>query len=277
MIVVTGATGNVGRTLVRILAEQGHEVAAVSRRIAQTDVPSGVRVIAADLAQPFAGFPSAANAVFLLVGGDLAMTGDPARVVAPLAAAGKIVLLSSQGVATRPDSVSHGQVGAAFEQAVMDSGAEWTILRPGGFASNAYAWAPSIKANRTTAAPFGEVGLPVIDPDDIAAVAAAVLTQQGHAKAIYELTGPMLTTPRQRAAALGEAIGEPVTFIDQTPEEARAQMLTFMPAPVADTTLDILGTPTLREQTVSPDVEKILGRAPGTFADWAKRNVAAFR
>jgi uncharacterized protein YbjT (DUF2867 family) len=277
MIVVTGATGNVGRTLVRILVEQGHEVTAISRRISDGDVPPGVRAIAADLSQPSADLPSAADAVFLLVGGDLMMAGDPARVVTPFAAYGKIVLLSSQGVATRPDSLSHGQAFAAFEQAVMDSGIDWTILRPGGFASNAYAWSSSIKAARTIAAPFGDIGLPVIDPDDIAAVAATTLTQPGHSKAIYELTGPTPTTPRQRAAAIGDAIGEPVTLIDQTREEARAQMLTFMPAPVADTTLDILGTPTIREQTVSPDVEKILGRAPATFGDWARRNAAAFR
>ncbi|MEO3788260.1 NAD(P)H-binding protein [Actinocorallia sp. B10E7] len=277
MIVVTGATGNVGRTLVRALAEQGHGVTAVSRGIAPSDVPHGVRTVTADLAQPAVGLPSAADAVFLLVGGDLMMAGDPAQVVAPFADAGRIVLLSSQGVATRPDSMSHGRAFAAFEQAVMESGTEWTILRPGGFASNSYAWAPSIKAARTAAAPFGEVGLPVIDPDDIAAVAAITLTRPGHAKAIYELTGPAPTTPRQRAAAIGDAIGAPVTFIDQTREEARAQMLTFMPTPVADTTLDILGTPTVREQTVSPDAEKILGRAPGTFADWARRNAEAFR
>ncbi|MEO3798251.1 NAD(P)H-binding protein [Nonomuraea sp. B10E15] len=277
MIVVTGATGNVGRTLVRILAEQGHEVTAASRRITDGDVPPGVRAVSADLSQPSAGMPSTADAVFLLVGGDLMMAGDPARVVAPFAGYGKIVLLSSQGVATRPDSLSHGKAFAAFEQVVMDSGTGWTILRPGGFASNAYAWAPSVKATRTIAAPFGEVGLPVIDPGDIAAVAAAALTQPGHTKAIHELTGPMPTTPRQRAAAIGDAIGEPVTFIDQTREEAHARMLTFMPAPVADTTLDILGTPTVRERTVSPDVQKILGRAPATFADWAKRNAAAFR
>ncbi|WP_336213113.1 SDR family oxidoreductase [Nonomuraea sp. LPB2021202275-12-8] len=277
MIVVTGATGNVGRTLVRTLAEQGHEVTAASRRITERDVPLGIRAVAADLSQPSTGLPAAADAVFLLVGGDLMMAGDPAQVVAPFADYGKIVLLSSQGVATRPDSLSHGQAFAAFEQAVMASGTDWTILRPGGFASNAYAWTSSIKATRTIAAPFGQIGLPVIDPDDIAAVAAATLTQPGHTKAIYELTGPMSATPRQRAAAIGDAIGEPVTFLDQTREEARAQMLTFMPAPVADTTLDILGTPTVREQTVSPDVEKILGRAPATFADWAKRNAAAFR
>ncbi|MEV6149628.1 NAD(P)H-binding protein [Nonomuraea sp. NPDC052129] len=277
MIVVTGATGNVGRTLVRTLSEQGHEVTATSRRITDGDVPPGVRAVAGDLSQRSADMPAAADAVFVLVGGDLMMAGDPARVVAPFAGSGKIVLLSSQGVATRPDSLSHGQAFAAFEQAVMESGTDWTILRPGGFASNAYAWASSIKATRTIAAPFGQVGLPVIDPDDIAAVAAATLTRPGHSKAIYELTGPMPTTPYQRAAAIGDAIGEPVTFLDQTREAARAQMLTFMPAPVADTTLDILGTPTVRERTVSPDVEKILGRAPVTFADWAKRNAAAFR
>lgn len=277
MIVVTGATGNVGRTLVRTLAEQGHGVTAVSRRITQADVPSGVRAVAADLSDPGAEVPAEADAVFLLVGGDLMMAGDPARIVARFAGYGRIVLLSSQGVASRPDSLSHGRAFAAYEQAVMDSGIDWTILRPGGFASNAYAWVPSVKAVRTVAAPFGEIGLPVVDPDDIAAVAAVTLTRPGHAKATYELTGPTPTTPRQRASAIADAIGEPVTFVDQTREEARAQMLTFMPAPVADTTLDILGTPTLRERSVSPDVEKILGRAPGTFAGWAQRNAAAFR
>ncbi|WP_406103689.1 NAD(P)H-binding protein [Micromonospora globbae] len=276
MIIVTGATGNVGRTLVRTLVEQGHAVTAVSRSITTSDVPPGVRTLAADLARPAADLPSP-DAVFLLVGGDLMMTGDPEQVVAQFAGAGRIVLLSSQGVATRPDSLSHGRAFAAFEQAVMASGAEWSILRPGGFASNSYAWAPSVKASRTVAAPFGDVGLPLIDPDDIAAVAAVTLTRPDHAKAVYELTGPELITPRQRVAAIAEAIGEPLTFVDQTRQAARELMLAFMPAPVADTTLDILGTPTAREQTVSPDVQKILGRAPGSFPAWARRNAAAFR
>ncbi|TKK88138.1 NAD-dependent epimerase/dehydratase family protein [Herbidospora galbida] len=277
MIVVTGATGNVGRTLVRILADQGHEVTAVARRITEADVPPGVRALATDLSQPSADLPAEADAIFLLVGGELMMAGNAAQVVRPLADSGRIVLLSSQGVATRPDSPSHGQALAAFEQAVMASGTDWTFLRPGGFASNAFAWVPSVTAGRTIAAPFGDIGLPVIDPDDIAAVAAVALTQPGHEKTTYELTGPALTTPRQRAAAIGDAIGEPVTFREQTREEAYAQMITFMPAQVVETTLDILGTPTVHEQRVSSDVEKILGRAPATFADWADRNASAFR
>ncbi|GGY61981.1 NAD(P)H-binding protein [Streptomyces omiyaensis] len=276
MIVVTGATGNVGRTLVRLLTEQGHQVTAASRHIVPSDVPPGVHALATDLARPAADLPATADAVFLLVGGELMMTGDPTAVVAPFARYGKIVLLSSQGVVTRPDSLSHGRAFAAYEQAVMDSGTDWTILRPGGFASNAYAWAPSVKASRTVSAPFGDVGLPAVDPDDIAAVAATVLTRPGHTGAGYELTGPAPTSPLQRVAAIAAAIGEQVTFVDQTREEARTQMLTFMPAPVADTTLDIIGTPTPRERAVSPDVEKILGRPATSFSDWARRNAAAF-
>jgi hypothetical protein len=83
-------------------------------------------------------------------------------------------------------------------------------------------------------------------------------------------------TPREQAAAIAEALGEPVRFVEQTRDEARAQMLRFMPEPVVEGTLAILGAPTPAEQKVSPAVERILGRPPRTFADWAGRNVAAF-
>ncbi|MEV1171169.1 NAD(P)H-binding protein [Nonomuraea sp. NPDC049784] len=278
MIVVTGATGNVGRTLVRLLAEAGEEVTAVSRRITGADVPEGVRAVAADLGDPAGLRPAleGADAVFLLTGGDL-FAREPKEIVAAVSGPGRVVLLSSQGVVTRPESESHGRFGAEMERAVMDSGARWTILRPGGFASNRFAWAQPVRASRTVAAPFGDVGLPVIDPDDIAEVAAAVLRQPGHDGRIYELTGPELVTPRQSAADIGEALGEVVTFVEQSREEARAEMLAFMPGPVADTTLAILGEPTPAEQRISPDVEHVLGRAPRPFAAWARRNAAAFR
>ncbi len=160
---------------------------------------------------------------------------------------------------------------------MRESGLEWTILRPGGFASNALAWAEPIRAHRTAAAPFAGVGLPVVDPADIAEVAAVVLRQDGHGGRTYELTGPAPVTPRDRAAAIGQAIGAPVSFVEQTPEQARAEMLRFMPEPVVEGTLAILGTPLAAEQRVSLDVERLLGRAPRSFADWAVRNAAAFR
>ncbi|GAB3836372.1 NAD(P)H-binding protein [Dactylosporangium cerinum] len=220
-----------------------------------------------------------ADALFLHDGGAGAHLLSPRDIldVAKAGGVGRIVLLSSIGVATRPHSASHGGMMRAFEDAVRQSAMAWTILRPGAFNSNMYAWAETVRAQRTVAAPFGDVGLPTVDPADIAEVAAAALHEDGHAGQIYELTGPALTTPRQRAETLGEALGEPIRFVEQTRDEARAQMLQFMPEPVVETTLDAIGEPTSAEQRISPDVERVLGRAPYTFTDWVQRNITAFR
>ncbi|SEG81345.1 Uncharacterized conserved protein YbjT, contains NAD(P)-binding and DUF2867 domains [Thermomonospora echinospora] len=281
MIVVTGATGNVGRSLVRVLAAAGEKPTATSRNITEADVPEGVEYRKADLADAESLRPvfDGADALFLQNGGPSAHTLNVGDILDAARAGGveRVVLLSSLGVATRPDSASHGVLGLSIEEAVRGSGLDWTILRPGNFDSNTYAWAPSVRAERTVTAPFGGVGLPAIDPDDIAEVAAVALREDGHAGKIYELTGPVSVTPREQAEAIGAALDEPIRFVEQTPDEARAQMLNFMPADVVETTLAILGEPNTAERRVSPDVEKVLGRAPRTYADWARANVAAFR
>jgi uncharacterized protein YbjT (DUF2867 family) len=281
MFVVTGATGNVGRPLVAALVAAGAPVTAVARGAAPDSVPPGVRPYRADLTDPESLRPvlDGAEGLFLHDGGAAAHLVRPAGILdaAKAGGVGRVVLLSSQGVVTRPQSASHGGTAKSFEDAVRESGLDWTILRPGGFASNAYAWAESIRAARTAAAPFADVGLPVVDPSDIAEVAATALLRDGHAGRVYELTGPALSTPRERAEAIADALGEPVRFVEQTPEEARAQMLHFMPEPVVDTTLAILGSPIPAEQRVSPDVEAVLGRPARTFAEWARGTVEAFR
>ncbi|MEU8135759.1 NAD(P)H-binding protein [Streptodolium elevatio] len=281
MIVVTGATGNVGGALVRTLAADGSAVTATSRGITDADVPPGVVARQADLTEADSLRPvfEGARALFLQNGSASAFRLDPRAIAGVAKAAGieRIVLLSSQGVVTRPDSASHGGVALAIEEAVRESGVDWTILRPGGFASNMYAWAESVRARRVVTAPFGDIGLPVVDPLDIAEVAAAALRGDGHAGRTYELTGSAPTTPRQRTQAIADAIGEPVAFVEQTRDEARAEMLRFMPAPVVDTTLAILGEPTPGERYVSPDVRQVLGREPHSFADWARRNADGFR
>ncbi|GAA0898291.1 NAD(P)H-binding protein [Pseudonocardia zijingensis] len=281
MIVVTGATGNVGRPLVEALATAGARVTAVSRRDPVPALPDGVRHRRVDLADAdgLRSVLEGADALFLHDTGAGAHLLNPRDVLDTAKAAGvdRVVLLSSQGVATRPESSSHGGVGRSFEDSVTQSGTDWTILRPGGFDSNAFAWAESVRTRRTVAAPFAGIGLPTVDPADIAEVAAAALTADRHAGRVYELTGPALCTPRGRAEAIGHALGEPIRFVEQTRDEARAQMLQIMPEPVVETTLAILGEPTPEEQRISPDVEQVLGRAPRTFAEWAARNVAAFR
>ncbi|GAB4585305.1 NAD(P)H-binding protein [Nocardia sp. IFM 10818] len=279
MIVVTGATGNVGSALVRMLAEAGEQVTAVSRR-APADLPEGVRHVAADLTDvtSLPGALDGAKRLYLLFAPG-SFEADVPAVLAAAAQAGvrRVVLQSSQGVATRPDSVSHGQLGKAIEVAVQESGLEWTILRPGGFQSNMFAWAEQVRSERTAAAPFGDVGIPFVDPADIAAMAAVVLREDGHAGRIYTLTGPVAESPRERARVLAEMLGEPVQFLEQTPEEAHEQMLKFMPPEVVDTTLAVLGSPTEDELRISPDIEQVLGRAPRPFAAWAQRHIPAFR
>ncbi|MFF0534993.1 SDR family oxidoreductase [Streptomyces coelicoflavus] len=279
MIVVTGATGNIGRPLTRALAETGEQVTAVSRHRAA--VPDGVRHVVADLAEPAGLRPALAGAksLFLLLSGDLHATGaNPAGIIAEAAGSGvrRVVLLSTLGVVTRPFGATRIAM-RELEDTLRDSGLEWAVLRPGGFASNALWWAESVRAQRLVAAPFGDVGVPVVDPADIAAVAAACLLEDRHTGGSYELTGPEVITPRGQTEALAAALGSPVAFRELTREEARAAMARSMPAELADDTLDILGNPSPAEQRVSPDVERVLGRAPRPFADWAARNVDTFR
>ncbi|GAA2065904.1 NAD(P)H-binding protein [Streptomyces albiaxialis] len=279
MIVVTGATGNIGHPLTRALTEAGERVTTVSRHTAA--VPDGVRHVVADLAGPTGLKPAldGADALFLLLSGDLHAAGaDPAALVREAVDGGvrRIVLLSTLGVVTRPFGTTRVAM-RALEDTVRETAPEWAVLRPGGFASNALWWAESVRARRTVAAPFGDTGVPVIDPADIAEVAAACLLEDGHTGVAYELTGPEVITPRGQTEALAAALGSPVDFHELTRDEARDAMARSMPAELADDTLDILGAPRPAEQRVSPDVQRVLGRAPRPFADWAARNADAFR
>ncbi|UGT62340.1 NAD(P)H-binding protein [Nocardia asteroides] len=272
MIVVTGATGNVGAPLVRALTTAGARVTGVSRGAPADPVP-GVTYRQADLIDPESLPLDGATGLFLLTAADFLASGTGlTRTLERAAAAGarRVVLLSSQGVRT-------GRHPAQLEAEVFASGLEWTVLRPGGFASNALQWAESVRAHRTVAAPFADVALPVVDPGDIAAMAAAALLTDGHAGQRYELTGPAAITPREQAAALAAALGEPLRFLELTRAEAAGQLSAFMPAPVAEATLDILGSPTPEEQRVNPDIERVLGRPAASLAEWAARSTAAFR
>ncbi|WP_435591707.1 NAD(P)H-binding protein [Nocardia sp. bgisy118] len=272
MIVVTGATGNVGQPLVQALVRADEPVIAVSRR--EIGVPAGVRHHQADLAEPQSLAPALQGAavLFLLTSPDFMANGNINAVLDVVRAADvpRVVLLSSHGVGT-------GRHPSVLEDSVQQSGLEWTMLRPGNFDSNALQWADMVRTQRVVAAPFGDVAVPAIDPADIAEVAAIALREQGHQGTIYTLTGPEPISPRQQAAAIGAALGESVRFVEQSRAEARTQMLRYMPEPIVEATLDALGTPSATEQAVSPDIERLLGRPPRTFAEWVARTITAFK
>ncbi|MBW8792627.1 MAG: NAD(P)H-binding protein [Streptomyces sp.] len=291
MITVTGATGNIGRTLVDLLTEAGEEVVAVSRHPRQaSSATPGLRWAeghvgdAASMRAPLTG----ARALFIVLGGELNAFGEnPELLLRAAADAGveRVVLVSSQVSATRPEAPSHARL-RAFEAAVRASGLDFTILRPGAFASNAFAWADTIRTKRTVFAPFADVALPVVDPADIAAVAAKALRshrgqggggEAGPGGRVHELTGPQPISPRQQAAVISAALGEEVTFVELSREEAHAAMARFMPEEAVAGTLDVLGAPLPAEARVSADVATVLGRPAGGFAGWVGRNLPAFR
>ncbi|MCP3169263.1 NAD(P)H-binding protein [Myxococcus qinghaiensis] len=279
MLVVLGATGNVGRELVARLAEAGEEVAAVARKAPEAPLPRRVRHVQGDLSSPASLAPHLKNAsgVFLLIpGGGADISPQVLRELLETARVSRVVLLSSLAVDTRPLATSHAHL-RAVEEGVRSLAVPWTLLRPGGFASNALAWVPSVRAERAIAAPFADVALPVVDPADIAAVADRALREEGHAGKVYTLTGPVAISPRQQATVISKALGTPLRFVEWSREEARSMMLRFMPEPVADGTLDILEAPTEAERRVSPDVEQVLGRPASLFSAWVERHVAAFR
>lgn len=271
MILVFGATGTVGRHLVAQLVDAGQPVRAVTRNPRTADLPPSVDVRFGDLDRPQTLEPALADGpdVFLL------NADYPAdELVAALAAGGvrRVVFQSALVAATRP-STALAQAHLRTEKALQASDLSWTILRPGAFASNTLQWLPMI-AGGTIYAPFADVATPTIDPYDIAAVAARVLTDtepHRHEAMIYPLTGPVIS-PRQRAAVVAQVLDREIGFVALSPEQARQQLIENAPAAMVDSLLELLGEPSEVEREELPTVEHLLGRPPRDFTTWAATN-----
>ncbi|GAA4608151.1 NAD(P)H-binding protein [Actinoallomurus liliacearum] len=275
MILVTGATGNVGRQVVGQLLEEGAEVRAMTRRPDRADLPDGVEVVRGDLAEPET-LPEALRGVeraFLFP--------VPDRTAGFLAAAREtglrnVVLLSASAVRyERPNPI--GRLHAGIEQAVTDSGLSWTILRPGAFMANDLQWwAPQIRATGVVRGLGDGVAGTPIDECDIAAVAVRALLDDGHAGRTYLLTGPEALTDPQRVAILGDVLGRELRFEGLSAEEYRAAMSARVPAPVVDA-LIAMRAESKEMAEVSPAPADLIGRAPHTYAEWAARHADGFR
>ncbi|GAB3889370.1 NAD(P)H-binding protein [Kibdelosporangium lantanae] len=282
MILVTGATGTVGRAVVDRLLAAGAHVHAVTRRPDAANLPPQVDVGYADLDDPasltdaFAGVKQ----VFLLSGGPRIPTHD-ANVAEAAARAGvaHVVKLSSgragDPAATDPIPGWH----RTGEQSIRDCGVDWTFLRPVGFMSNALMWAGSIRARGAVFAPYANGRVAVIDPDDIAAVATTVLTTPGHTGRTYELSGPEALSPADQVAVLADVIGRPIRYVEVEPAAARQAIMDHgVPSEMADAIMALRAT-ALGEftATVRPTVTEVTGRPATTFREWAERNQDSFR
>jgi uncharacterized protein YbjT (DUF2867 family) len=276
LILVTGATGNVGGELVQALAHAGQPVRALTRSGTPRGLPSGVQTAVGDLSRPgsLAGALAGVSGIFLLPG-----FADMAGLLTVIAKAGaeRVVLLSgsSAGSADMANAITAYMV--ASEEGVRASGLQHTIIRPSGFMSNTFQWAPQLAAGDLVRAPFAGVGVAMIDPADIAVVAALALTAPGHEGRTYRITGPETLLPADRAAILAQALGRKLRFEAQPDDEARREMSAAMPPEYVDAFFNFYADGALDDSIVLPAYQDITGRPPRTFEQWARAHAGAFR
>jgi len=274
-ILVTGARGRVARDLVQRLAGAGQKVRAAGRDPRAARLPSEVEVFAADLAEPAtlgAALGGGVRKVFLYAE-RAGLDGAVAQVKA--AGAEHVVLLSAIGADPGSgDSIArmHGQA----ERAVRESGLAWTVVRPGGFATNRLIWAESIRAEGVVRDPFPDSHSALIHETDIAAVAFHALAEPGHEGRTYELTGPESLTQRRQAELIGEAIGgRPVRFEVQSVDDYRRSLGAFGPG-VADSVIAHVAAMVDRPAPTTETVREVTGRRARGFAEWAADHAADF-
>lgn len=282
MLLVTAATGNIGRELVGRLDAAGVPLRIMVRDPARAAaLPPRAERVTADYTEPdsLARAMAGVDRMFLLTPGISTETTAHAVAAARTAGVRHIVLLSSTNVLGDP-MPKMGAWHHAREEIVRGSGIPATILRPGGFMTNALDWLPTIREGNYVLDPVGPGRMAPIDPADIAAVAAHALTTEGHEGQAYEITGAELFTVAEQAALLSAAIGRTLTARPiTTPEEAvAARFPDGAPPALAEAVVE--GFRLMREDTEgfrTGTVERLLGRRPATFADWCARHAEVFR
>ncbi|MEU6588769.1 NAD(P)H-binding protein [Streptomyces sp. NPDC046881] len=273
MIVVTGATGNVGRALVDRLLTAGQPVRALTRDPRRAALPERAEVVPFRPDDPAALFTGATK-LFLY-----AQAGT-----APLLAAARqhgvrhVVLLSSGIIQegadeTHPIHVMH----ATAEQQIRDSGLDWTFLRPNAFATNALQYAPQIRAGDTVRGVFADGLSAPIHEDDIAAVAERVLLDSGHEGAVHRLTGPETTSNADQVAAIGEALGRTLTFVETDPAEAGRELFPHVPPQMLERLLQTFAETVGVPPEITTTVRDLTGTPARTFARWARDHADDFR
>ncbi|MFD0426614.1 NAD(P)H-binding protein [Streptomyces parvus] len=284
---VIGSTGNLGREVVDGLVAAGAAPRALSRRQGAPDegveqVPGGVEGVVGDLRDP-ATLEAALTGVrsVFLVWPFLTTEHAPAVLGAIGRHARRVVHVSSSGVDRTVDRTAERQTDpirqlhADMEELVEKSGAEWTVLRPDTFASNARGWAAQIRAGDVVRGP-DSAATAVIDERDIAAVAVRALTEDGHGGATYVLTGPQVLSRAEQVRAIGDAVGRSLRFEAVPPDIARERMLADGRPPALVDALLAGAEARPASELITTTVEDITGAPARTFARWAADRVDVF-
>jgi uncharacterized protein YbjT (DUF2867 family) len=278
-ILLTGATGFMGRAIVGELLRAGRPVRALTRTPATAGLPDGVDVRAGDLEQPGSLRDALRSVERLYLIPAAAHTAAEVLALARTAGVRRVVVLSG---ASADNDVWDDNGYLAVERAAEESGLEWTHVRPGEFAGNWLGWAPGIRAQRLVRRPYGNAVTQPTHEADVAAVIAATLTHDGHAGMTYTFAGPEALTTAEQVRQIGAALGEEVRFEEQDPAPAREQWIRDgYPAAFVDWMFGVWAESARGPAAVNEEwaavVPRLTGRPSRTFGQWAVEHVAHFR
>ena len=264
-ILVIGSTGKTGRRIVQRLSERGHAVKEGSRK-SEPPFDWGDQ-------STWDAVLDGVTAAYISFAPDLAIPGatDAIRVFVERAVeqgVRRLVLLSGRGE----------EEAQQCELIIQRADIEWTVVRCSWFCQNFSegAFLDMVLAGEI-ALPAGEVGEPFVDADDIADVAVAALTEDGHAGEVYELTGPRLLTFAEAVDEIARATGREIRYVQIPPEAFAAGVAEAgLPEDIA-WLLDYLFATVLdgRNASLGDGVQKALGREPRDFADYARETAAS--
>lgn len=284
-VLVTGATGRVGGQVAAQLGATDAHVRALVRdpEAAAARLDPGVEIVQGDLAEPSTSAAvlddvDAAFLVFPSVAADAAAR----ELVATLARyVPRIVYLSAHGVPDPPDERAEPDgtiMGShAFLEGLIAAAAdEYTFLRASGFAANTLGWAEQLRHSDVLRWFLPDAARALIHEADLAAVAVLALTEDGHERTTYHVTGPQQLTQAEQLGAIGAAVGRPLRFVEISREEARAELFPDAPEAVVASIINAHARMVAHPEPVTDTVERLTDRPALTFAQWARDHAADF-
>ena len=280
MILITGASGNIGRELIPLLLEIGQPIRVLvrdERKVAHLD--AHVERIVGDLDKPETLLPAVkgVKGIFLVT----YETRQDISVIEAAKWAGVQHIVKLSTLEATDHKIQVGKWHSEREELIRASGLDWTFLRPGMFMSNTIEWwAESIKGQNSVFFPGGKKGKAApVDPRDVARVAAVALTEAGHDGQAYELTGSELFTIGEMVQVISRVLGKPIQYVDIPPIAAKLFMLkTGMDKTLVNALMEMLGSLRRNEAAFTTDfVQRLTGHPPRTFEAWCREHINAFR